>query len=190
MKQPKQKFIVLSILIALAALTRLMPHPPNFAPIGAMAIFGGVYFGKKSMAFLIPILALFISDVLLIKFINYEYTTLGTYFTSFGALMIYGSFILIVLLGFLIRSNANPVSLTFGALTASVIFFLLSNFGVWASSLAYPKDINGLMACYAIALPFFDNTILGDLFFTFVLFGVFEILKTRFPLLAKDVSIK
>src|SRR5438128_8384087 len=119
------RFLVLIGLILAAATSRLIPHPPNFSPIGAMALFGGACFAQKRWAFILPIAALLLSDL-----------ALGLY-----RLMpvVYGSFALIVCLGFCLRRHRKAVPIAGAALTSSVLFFVLTNFGVWALGSLYPK---------------------------------------------------
>ena len=174
------RFGVIALMILLAAMSRLLPHPPNFAPIGGMALFGAAYFGKRYWAFLVPIVSMWISDLVL------NNTVYGQYFDHFvwfyrGSLFTYGAFALIVVLGIFALKKVHISNLIASALGASVIFFLVSNFGVWFSGMMYPKTFTGLMACYTAGLPFFQNTLAGDLVYTAVLFGAFELSARRFP---------
>lgn len=158
-----------SVIVA-AVLLRLVPHEPNVAPIGAMALFGGAYLSKK-YALTLPILAMFVSDI----FLGFH-NTIG---------WVYGSFILTGLIGGLLRNRANPGNVLFASLSSSVLFYLITNFGVWFSGSMYPKDFSGLMQSYLMALPFFRNTLLGDLFYNGVFFGGYAILKSRFSRFAR-----
>lgn len=174
------RYSVITVIILLAALSRLLPHPANFAPIGGMALFGAAYYTRKWWAYIIPIASMWISDLLLNNIVYAEYFDHFVWFYS-GSLFTYVAFALIVLMGkFTLRKVCIP-QLLFSALAASVIFFLVSNFGVWFSGTMYPKDMNGLMACYAAGIPFFKNTILGDLVYAGVLFGLFEAILSWFP---------
>lgn len=168
----KPRFLVLSAFVLMAALTRLIPHPPNFAPIGALALFGGAFFLNKKHAFIIPVAAMLISDL----------------FIGFHALMpfVYGSFVLIVLLGFRLRENKKVLPVTLSALAASVIFFIISNLGVWLAGSFYPKNLIGLTECYIAAIPFFHNTLLSDILYTAVLFCGFAFTQRQFPVLAES----
>ena len=174
------RFGVITLLILLAAMSRLLPHPPNFTPIGGMALFGAACFAKRYWAFLVPIAAMWISDVILNNVVY------GPYFEHFvwfyrGSLFTYGAFALIVLLGMLTLKKIRILHLIASALGASVLFFLVSNFGVWFAGVMYPKTVAGLMACYTAGLPFFQNTLAGDLVYTAILFGAFELSARRFP---------
>ena len=148
MKSPfnKSQKIVLAIII-FGILARLIPHPPNFSPITAIALFSGLNFKNKKFAFLIPILILFISDLFIgISVIN---------------IFVYSGFLLVVQLGSKIRSIRF-----LNIILASLIFFIISNFGVWI--IGYPKTIDGLILCYTMAIPFFGYSLAGDLFFGYL----------------------
>jgi len=161
--------LVLLIFILAAAVARLVPHPPNFAPIGAMALFGGACFANKRAAFAVPLIAMFLSDVVL----------------GFHRLMpvVYGSFVLIVGLGFLLRRRRTLLPIAGAALASSVLFFIFTNFGVWALGSWYPKTWEGLTACYIAALPFFRNTLLGDAVYAAALFGGLALAEKQIPAL-------
>jgi len=161
---------VLIAMVLAAALTRLMPHPPNMTSIAAIALFGGAYFSDKWLTFLVPLTALFISDM-----------ALGGFYR--GMEVVYLSFVLIVCIGLWLQKHRTVLPIAGAALASSVLFFALTNFGVWAWSGMYPTTVEGLIACYTAALPFFTNTLMGDLFYTALLFGGFALLESRFSLL-------
>ncbi|MBI4547881.1 MAG: hypothetical protein HY707_07875 [Ignavibacteriae bacterium] len=163
------RYLFTITLIALAVLSRLIPHPPNFAPITALALFSGVYLDKK-YTFIVPLVAMLISD----------------YFLGFytGMAWVYASFIAIGFIGLWLR-NHRGIGQTIGAtLVGSILFFVVTNFGVWVSSkVAYPHTVDGLIACYVAAIPFFRNTLLGDFFYVAALFGAYELGKRYIPAL-------
>lgn len=163
----KERLIALSGFIFLAALTRLIPHPHNFAPIAGMALFGGAHFSDKRLAFLVPLLAMFLSDLVI----------------GFHSQMapVYASFVAIVCIGFWVQKSRTVSRIAGGAFAGSVLFFVLTNFGVWAFDSLYPKTGEGLVACYVAALPFFQNTLLGDLIYTAVMFGGFALAEHWAP---------
>ncbi len=165
----KPRFFVFLGIIFLAAASRLIPHPPNFAPIAAMALFGGAYFSDKRLAFFVPLAAMFLSDLVL----------------GLHGLMpvVYGSFAMIVGIGLWLRTRRTALPIAGAALTSSILFFVLTNFGVWAFSSIYPKTMAGLLACYAAAIPFFQNTLLGDAVYSTILFGGFALAERGFPAL-------
>ena len=155
--------------IFVAAALRLVPHPPNFTPIGAMALFGGAYFGRRALAFAAPLGALLLSDAIL-----------G--FHS-GMPFVYGSVALVVLIGWAVAKRMTALTIAGAAVASSVLFFAVTNFGTWLTSDMYPQTFSGLAACYVAAIPFFQNTLAGDLFFAALLFGGFALLERRVPML-------
>jgi hypothetical protein len=172
MKQITPKFWILTAMIFAAAFVRLIPHPPNFAPVAAMALFGGAYFSKKWAAFLVPIAAMFFTDLIL-----------GFHETMWA---VYLSFALIVTIGMLILKEKKIGNIFFASVISSVSFFIITNFGAWLSSGIYPKTTTGLVTCYTAAIPFFHQTLLSDLFFVGVLFGLYHLVKIKFPVLAES----
>jgi len=156
-----QKIISYGAIVLLAVVARLIPHAPNFAPIGGLALFSGANFKKKS-ALLIPLAAMFISDI----FLGFHKTIP----------YVYVSFIIIALIGRIIKNNKWQ-SLLFASLVSSVLFFLITNFGVWATGTMYQKDLSGLMQSYAFGIPFFRNTLTSDLFYSFSFFYGYRFLS-------------
>jgi hypothetical protein len=156
-----RNILIGSALILAAALSRLLPHPANFTPIAAMALVGGVYFNKR-IALVIPLAALVISDIVI-----------GFHNTIF---FVYGSFVLIGVIGLWLKSHKKPLPILGATLLGSTLFFVVTNFGVWLTGGGwfYPRTWQGLIECYTLAIPFFRNTIAGDLVYTGVLFGLFE----------------
>lgn len=172
-------FIVTSIV--LVALTRLIPHPPNFTAVGAMAIFGGAVLSKRSYALFITVGALFLSDLLINNLI---YSTGGFTFLHGGFYWTYLPFIVLVLMSGKLIQTISLKSVVGTSLFASVLFFLVSNFGSWLGNPLYPQTIEGLFTAYAAGVPFFPSTLVGDLFFCSVLFGAYRFAQVRFPQLA------
>ncbi|MBI5661285.1 MAG: hypothetical protein HZC46_03960 [Ignavibacterium album] len=170
-KKITPNFLVVTLMVFAAAFVRLIPHPPNFAPIAAIALFGGAYFNKKSLAFAVPLSAMFLTDAII-----------G--FHS-GMWIVYLSFALIVVIGMLMLKKVNVKNVVLASVTASISFFIITNFGVWAFGTMYPKNIAGLIECYIAAIPFIQNTLIGDLFFSGIMFGVFEFAKTKIPVLSE-----
>lgn len=169
---------VVSALIIVAALTRLLPLPHNFSAIGAMGLFGAAYLDRRLLAVAVPLFALYLSDVLLNTFVYSSYVS-GIALLYPGFLWTYGAFALIVAAGFVVLRTMSVQRVIGGSLLASMIFFVVSNFGVWLGSELYPATMSGLIACYVAALPFFKNTLAGDLFFCGVLFGGYALLRQR-----------
>lgn len=181
-----KRFIILAGLIIAAAVTRLIPHPYNFAPIGAMSLFGAAYFTDKKFAFILPLLAMFLSDLLINNILYASYYQGFVFFTP-SFLWVYGAIALIVVAGLFMLKKISFSRVIAGSLSASLIFFLISNLGVWIGSTTYPNTLSGLILCFEAAIPFFHNTVFGDLFYSGVLFGGFEFAKTKVPELRKSV---
>ena len=132
----KKNIILVSLIILFGLLTRFIPHPPNFTPIIAMVLFGSVYLENKKLAILIPLTIMILSD----------------YFLGYG---------LVSLLGYITRKS-NITNM----LLASVIFFIVTNFGVWL--MGYPKTLDGFILCYTLAIPFFTNTLISTIMYSVV----------------------
>jgi hypothetical protein len=171
---------VLAGMIVLAALTRVLPHPPNFSPVEAIALFGGAYFAARHWAVLVPLLAMLASDVALALIQGGVYMD---YFLGLGFWLVYATIALTTLLGFGLRGRVTGGRVLGYSLVASVIFFLVTNFGVWAGGTMYPKTIDGLAMAYAAGIPFFQWTVLGTLSYSALLFGGFALLRRRVPAL-------
>ena len=169
MKKITKKGKILELIVALLFVLigvslRLLPHPPNFTPILAIALFGGVYLSRK-IAFVLPILAMAISDI----FIGYYGVVL--------MILVYGTFLLSVVLGFWLKKHKKWYTVGGSAILSAVLFFLVTNFAVWAFTPWYAKTLSGIIQCYVMAIPFFRNTLLGNLFYVTVFFGAYEIAK-------------
>jgi hypothetical protein len=161
MKIDNKNVIVPLFLIILGLITRLLPHAPNFTPIFAVALFGALYLPKK-YALIIPIVAMFISDF----FIGfYSWQIIAT---------IYGSFVLMGMIGLLVRKNKKFHTILAGTLLGSILFFLLTNFAVWMFGNMYMHSFTGLIQCYTMAIPFFKNSLLGNLFYSGIIIGGYE----------------
>jgi hypothetical protein len=175
--------LALAALIVVAALTRLLPHPPNFSPVEAIALFGGAYFASRAWAVIVPLAAMLVSDIAL------GFMMGGTYFEYFATpsfLVTYVCIAITCVLGFGLRGKVSGPRVLGYSLAGSVLFFLLSNFGVWLTAWmvpGYPACNAGLLPCYVAAIPFFQWTVLGTLFYSALLFGGFALLRRRVPAL-------
>lgn len=172
------KYRLALLLIGLAALTRVLPHPDNFTAFGAMGLFAGAYLRPAWLRFLAPLIALFLSDLYIN---NVLYAQYYDHFVWFGSLWPYGAFALVTAIGYLFLSGrVSALRVPAAAIVGALLFFAASNFGVWFGSGMYPHTATGLAACYAAGLPFLDNTIIGDLAYSAALFGVYEgVLRMR-----------
>ena len=165
------KLIILAIII-FAALTRLMPHPPNFTPIIAMGLFGGAYLKDKRWALMLPVVAMLLADL----FLGFHGTMIW----------VYGSLIIITVMGFLLNSGVTLKNGAMATLGGSLLFFLVTNFGVWASGSFYPKTVEGLISCYAAGIPFFGNTLAGSVFYSGLMFFGYEQIRKYLPIMVPD----
>jgi hypothetical protein len=163
----RQSFMIATSLIFLALITRFIPgHPFNFTAIGAMALFSGATFKDKKYSFLLPIVAMFISDMII-----------GFHFSI---LPVYACFAFTVWMGIRIRNNISFLRIGAMSLLCSIVFFLVTNLPLWYLDLPlYPMTLQGTMDSYRSAIPFFRNQVLGDLFFNFLLFGIYYLLLRR-----------
>lgn len=175
-----KKLISPVIIILLVALLRLFPHPPNFAPVGAMALFGGVYLSRKYSIVTI-ISTLLISDyfLLYINPFSSDWINFSTFYSPVAlfhstTIFVYGSFIINILIGWLISKNKSILTIGAGSLLASLQFFLITNFAVWAMG-AYARGLDGLIQSYIMGLPFFKFTLFGDAYYAVAIFGAYEL---------------
>jgi hypothetical protein len=154
-------------MIVTAALTRLVDHPPNFAPMAAMALFGGACFSNRKLAFLAPILAMLLSDLVL------GYTRYSIASMLAIQPVVYACILATTGIGLLIRDRRSVLEVGEATLAGSILFFLVTNFAVWAGNAghAYPRTAAGLAECYTLGIPFFKNTLLGDAAYATILFG-------------------
>ena len=166
--------LVTCIVLAAAAL-RIVPHPLNFAPIGALALFGGAYYSSKRAAMVVPLLSL----------------VAGDFFVGFHKLIpyVYASFLVSVAFGFWLRPKKSAARIGGATLAGAIQFFLLTNFAIWATSTgSYPKTWSGLVECYIAGVPLFWNTLAGDAFYAALLFAAMALAEKRFPSLREPLG--
>jgi hypothetical protein len=159
--------MISGIVLAAAAL-RIAPHPMNFAPIGALALFGGAYFSSKRTAVAVPLVSLVAGDI----------------FTGFHRLIpyVYASFLVSVAIGFWLRRKKSARRIGVATVAGAIQFFLITNFAIWVSSIgSYPKNLGGLAECYIAGLPLLGNTLAGDAFYAALLFGGMALAEKQFP---------
>lgn len=167
-KKPGFQPVAVSLTVV-AALLRLIPHPPNFAPVGATAVFGGARL-RGWQAYVVPLLAMLLTDPLR------SWMEGGYPAYSWGTLVVYGCFMISVVLGrVFLRKSSSPGRIAAVALAGSVQFFAFTNLAVWAAN--YPHNWAGFVACYVAAIPFFGYTVASDLLYCGVLFTAYAWLK-------------
>ena len=162
-----KKHLLVGFLLAalgIALIGRLIPHPPNFTPVGALALFAGMYLARKSRwALILPLAVMFLADLVI-----------GFYDTKL-MLVVYGSFLFYGIFGLLIKDRKNLGNIALATLAGGLLFYLTTNFAVWVFSPLYPLTPEGLMLSYTMGLPFLKYTLLGDLFFVGVFVGAYEL---------------
>ena len=158
-------FILPVVFMAIGLLFRLIPHPANFSPIFAIALFGGTYLADRRLALIIPVAALFISDL----FIGF--------YSPVVMISVYAGLILTGVLGLWLRNHKSVLNLLGTSIISGILFYLISNLGVWVNPVSgYSKDLAGLIQCYVLALPFLKNTLASNLLYSAVLFGGYELM--------------
>ncbi len=159
------------VLILLAAALRIAPHPWNFTPVGAMALFSGAVLKDRRLAFAFPLLALFAGDLFV-----------GFYKLSV-MLIVHASFLISVLIGLWLRDRRTVARISLATLLGAIQFFLVSNFAVWQFLGGYPHNSSGLLACYIAGIPLFWNTLGGDAVYAAILFGGYALAERFLPAL-------
>lgn len=176
-------------MIMLAALARLLPHPPNFTPIESMALFAGAWFVDRRLAILVPIAAMLLSDLVLGLVRGGLYLE---HLFSISYLAVYTCILLCSIAGFALRGRVSAGRVLGWSLVGAVIFFMVTNFAVWLTASAVPGHsacATGLIPCYVAAIPFFQWTVLGALFWSAVLFGGYELLRRYWPALRQTAVV-
>lgn len=166
----KTRIFAILAVVVLAILSRLFPHPWNWTAVSAAALFAGAKFERLSLAVAVPLLALALSDLVL-----------GFHGTM---IFVYGAFALISIAAWWGRSLLEGRNVAVASLLSSLFFFFVTNAGVWMTTNFYPAGAEGLMMSYAAGLPFLGNQIVGDLFYSAVLFGAWALAETKIPALA------
>lgn len=167
--------------IAGAGILRLLltGNVPNITPIAAMALFGGAYFQNKKLAFVLPLFVMFLTDMALEAAYQFGWREYSGFHSTMP--FVYMGFLFTVLLGTFLKSdNVRALPLAGAGLLSSAVFFIVTNFGVWATAGYYPTTLDGLITCYVAAIPFFHYSVIGDLFFIALLFGGFAYLKSKY----------
>lgn len=171
-----QRFLAIIGMIVLTATSTLIPHPPNFTPLAAIALFAGAQFTDRRAAFVVTLGTLLLRDAIL----------------GFHLLMpfVYACYSLNVCLGFLLRADQRPWRIATATFVGSVIFFLVTNSAAWALLGTFPQTFAGLIACYVAGIPYFGNTLSSDLLYSIVMFGGFALAQSRIPSLRLDAVAK
>ena len=161
-------------MIVIAAVLRAAPHPWNFTPIGAMALFSGALVKDRRLAFAFPLLALLVGDV----FVGFHRLIL----------VVYASFLASVAIGFWLRNHRTVLRISLATLLGAFQFFVVVDLGFWALGSTYPHNAQGLIACYVRAMPFFWNMLAGDAAYAALLFGGYALAERFLPALRAPQS--
>ena len=162
------RLLLALLLVTLGTVARLVPHPWNLTPIGAVALFSGACFDRRRWSFAIPLVAMLAGDI----------------FIGFHSLMpvVYGTFAVIVAIGIFIRQRrSSPATVAGAALVSATLFYVVTNFAMWTISEIYPKTLAGLIACYVAGIPYFGTQLAGDLVYSALLFGTFVWAERHVP---------
>lgn len=159
-------------MIVLGIVLRWLPHPPNFSPVAAVALFGGAYLSRRWLSLLLPIAVLLVSDALI----------------GFYSLMpvVYLCFVITAMFGWTMHSNKSALKIGAYSLVSAVLFYVVTNFAVWFYEPLYSKDWAGLISCYVAAIPFFGYNVIGNLVFSGVMFGLFAFAEINFSSLREE----
>lgn len=177
-----KRFGTLGLMVLAAGLSRLLPHPSNFTPVEAMALFGAAYFTNRWLALALPLVSLWISDLVLNNVVYAQYNDHFVWLYG-GFYWVYGAFILNAVLGMFLLKKVSPLRVLFTCLLSGGLFFIITNFGVWLGSSMYPQTWSGLLMCYTVALPYLTNTLAGNVVYAAVMFGAFELAQQRLSVL-------
>ena len=167
--------VIISLIVAAVVMRLAMSGVPNVSPVTALALFSGVFLADRRLALMVPVIVMFCSDLVI-----------GLHDTI---LFVYGAFVLVGLFGIALAGRPSGGIVFAASLFSSLIFFLVTNFGVWLVAGYYPLTFEGLITCYIAAVPFFHYSLAGDLFFVGVLFGGYRLIEYRIPALRRDHEV-
>jgi hypothetical protein len=193
MAMSKTRFLFLAGMILAAAASRLLPHPANFAPIAAIALFGGACFRDKSLAFGVPLIGMILSDLAIdLQLIHLPWGTQpSSAVLHWGKVFVYAAFALSVCLGFWLQRRRTLLPIAGATLASSLLFFIVTNFGAWVVDVdSYPRTLVGLGECFAAGLPFWNGTLVGDVFYATVLFGGLALVEKWVPATRETVAMQ
>lgn len=182
--------IIVTGIVLLIGLSRLLPHPFNFTPVGAMALFAGRYLSTKYLKFAVPFIALYLSDFILNNFVHRIYfpDQEGLIFFSEYMIWTYAAIGAIVLIGWLLLNKMNIKNVLLVSVGYSIAFFVITNFGTWMTGTMYPKTSVGLLECFMLGVPFFKWTLIGNLVYTPILFFTFEYFLAKNSLITQKIN--
>ena len=174
----KKNLLLIVLFIAIIFFGRILPHPYNFTPLIAVTLLSSYSLSNKFLAIMIPLVGFWISDLFMNNYIYAGYFADFTVFNS-GMIWTYGAIVLVALMGSSFLNKISTVKIVLASLSGSTIFYLISNFGVWALSSMYAKTLTGLVQCYSLALPFYGTSLMGDLIYSAILFGAYKLVFSK-----------
>jgi hypothetical protein len=163
--------VILAVLIALGVAGRLLPHPPNFTPMAAIALFAGFIFVKRYMSVVAVVVTMLLCDYFAFGSLSAEW------FGSKSMFVVYLALLFPIVFKKFLQKKLGVLRIAGAAFASSSVFFIATNFAVWAFSPMYAKTFEGLVLCYTMAIPFFQNTIVGDLIWSGAIFGAYLALR-------------
>ena len=176
----KKNLLLIVLFVAIIFLGRILPHPYNFTPLIAVTLLSSYSISNKFLAIIIPIVGFWLSDLFMNNHIYAGYFADFTVFNS-GMIWTYGAIVLVALMGSSILNKITTGKVVLASLSGSTIFYLISNFGVWAFSPMYAKTFAGVVQCYSLALPFYGTSLMGDLVYCALLFGAYQLVFFKIP---------
>ena len=174
----KKKLLLIVLFIAIIFLGRILPHPYNFTPLIAVTLLSSYSLSNKLLAIMIPLVGFWLSDLFMNNYIYAGYFADFTVFNS-GMIWTYGAIVLVAFMGSSFLNKISTGKVVLASLSGSTIFYLISNFGVWALSPMYAKTLTGLFQCYSLALPFYGTSLIGDLIYSAILFGAYQLVFSK-----------
>ena len=176
----KKNLFLIVLFIAIIIFGRILPHPYNFTPLIAVTLLSSYSISNKFLAIIIPVVGFWLSDLFMNNHIYAGYFADFTVFNS-GMIWTYGAIVLVALMGSSFLNKITTGKVVLASLSGSTIFYLISNFGVWAFSPMYAKTLAGVVQCYSLALPFYGTSLMGDLVYCALLFGAYQLVFFKIP---------
>ena len=174
----KKKLLLIILFIAVIFFGRVLPHPYNFTPLIAVTLLSSYAISNRVLALSVPLIGFWLSDLFMNNIIYAGYYSNFTIFNS-GMIWTYGAIVLVGLMGSSFIEKISSGKVVLASLSGSTIFYIISNFGVWALSPMYAKSIAGLLQCYTLALPFYGTSLIGDLLYCSLLFGAYQLVFSK-----------
>ena len=174
----KKNLLLVFLFIAIIFFGRVLPHPYNFTPLIAVTLLSSHAISNRILALIVPLLGFWLSDLFMNNIIYAGYYSDFTIFSS-GMIWTYGAIVLVGFMGSSFIKKISSGKIVLASLSGSTIFYIISNFGVWAFSPMYAKSVAGLIQCYALALPFYGTSLIGDLLYCSLLFGAYQLVFSK-----------